>query len=174
MFSIEDIRAFRKRGKSKLILDTNLLHLLLVGACNESYITECQLTRKYRVDDFNLLKEILKYFDGGIIITPHILTELSNQSIGSISERKLQFYMQKMISHLKTSREESVNLSELLTVKLALIMRFGFPDMGIIGVAKRTDAVILTDDLPMYNYAISLRIPSIKYSHVKERELIKL
>jgi hypothetical protein len=63
----------------KLLLDTSVLVLLVVGRTDPRWISWHKATksRLYRVQDFARLEEILKSSDG-VLITPHIATETSN------------------------------------------------------------------------------------------------
>lgn len=61
----------------KVILDSNLLLLLLVGLASRSYIIKHKRLSSYVDDDFVLLVNMLNQFTG-IIVTPNTLTETSN------------------------------------------------------------------------------------------------
>lgn len=59
------------------LLDTNLLAVFLVGQLGVGYIEKNKKTRNYTSDDFDLLVKLLGNFKD-IIITPHILAEITN------------------------------------------------------------------------------------------------
>jgi hypothetical protein len=59
------------------ILDTNLLVLFLVGTADRSYISRHRRLRAYSEADFDLLLRLLESVRT-IIVTPNILTEVSN------------------------------------------------------------------------------------------------
>ena len=61
----------------KVILDSNLLLLLLVGLASRSYIIKHKRLSSYVDDDCVLLVNMLNQFTG-IIVTPNTLTETSN------------------------------------------------------------------------------------------------
>ena len=66
----------RKHCQSDILVDTNLLLLLMIGAVEEKLIGG-KRTERYTVDHYRSLSNILKDFQH-LITTPHILTEVSN------------------------------------------------------------------------------------------------
>ena len=172
MHSLEEIRAFcKKYGKRPLILDTNLLILLLVGLCDKDRVSSCELTSSYSYNDCELLYEIFKYFKTEIIVTPHVIAELSNLT-HSLPDKKHHYFFSMLVSKLTSFREEQITISELLGTKLEIIVRFGFPDLGILETAKRIEAVILTNDSGFSYYANSLHIPCIGFENVRGTKLL--
>lgn len=167
MYTIADVRRYREtRGKKKLILDTNLLLLLLIGACDKSFLEKCTCTKKYTHEDYELLVKILRFFGSEIVITPHILAEFSDLSMRDIKEPKIHYYLATVIDKLKNYKEEHVSLERLLNTKVKILAMLGFPDMSIIEASKKIDAVILTDDMRLGLYANSCQIANIPFSAV--------
>lgn len=141
---------------------------MLVGICDRNFVSECDLTHKYTCDDCDLLKSIFHYFDAEIIITPHILAELSNLSIGGkIPVHKRPYYFQILTNKLRDFKEEQVPLQKLLGTKIEALVRFGFPDLGIIETAKKLDAVIITDDTRLAPHIHHLKIPCVQFHTVR-------
>lgn len=170
MYTLEDIIKFRQKypTKKRLVLDTNLLLLLLVGGCDKKLLKNYTSTRKYSDNDYDLLIQILRRFDSSIVITPHILTEISNLSRRDIKEPQLSYYFKTVIDKLKNCKEEHFPLENLTGVKINILSRFGFTDISIIEVAQKIEAVILTDDIDLCLHAInSYRIPSINFQNIK-------
>jgi hypothetical protein len=62
---------------STVILDTNLLILLVVGATSPKYIAKHKRLKAYSKDDYALLLGIMTSASK-VIVTPNILTETSN------------------------------------------------------------------------------------------------
>ena len=173
MYTLDNIRKYRETiGKKKIILDTNLLLLLLIGACDKNFLSQCACTNKYTNDDHNLLLKIFRFFETQIIITPHIIAEFSNISIRDIKEPKIHYYLKTVLDRLKNYKEEYISLERLLGVKVEILAKYGFSDLSIIEVAKKIDAVILTDDMSLALYADTCRIPSIKFGAVKANHLL--
>ena len=61
----------------RIILDTNLLLLLVVGLTDPALIGKHKRTRSFEVTDYDLLVNVLSGYNE-IVVTPHILTETSN------------------------------------------------------------------------------------------------
>ena len=173
MYTLSEVRRFREtKGKKKLILDTNLLLLLLIGACDKSLLSLCQCTDKYTGEDYDLLLKLLYFFESKIVITPHVLAEFSNISRRDIKEPKIDYYLTTVINRLKCYREENVSLDRLLEMGVKVAVLFGFPDMSIIEATKKADAVILTDDIGLGEYANSCQMPSVSFGAVQANDLI--
>jgi hypothetical protein len=66
----------RWRGK-KLLVDTNILLLYIVGSLSLDRIARHKRTDTFTVEDYRLLDRVLRQF-GGIVVSPDILTEVSN------------------------------------------------------------------------------------------------
>jgi len=175
MYTLDSVRLFREKiGKKKIILDTNLLLLLLVGGCDKNFLNQHACTEKYTGIDHDLLINIFRFFDPTIVITPHILTEFSNLSRRDIKEPRIQHFIATVRDRLKNYKEEQVSLGRLLNTKVSVLALYGFADMSIIEVAKKIDAVVLTDDISLALYADSFHIPSIKFGALKADNLLKL
>jgi hypothetical protein len=65
--------------KGIVIIDTNIMVLLIVGAASKEYITKHKRLEGYTIDDFDLLGLLVAEFSE-IVLLPHILAEVSNIS----------------------------------------------------------------------------------------------
>lgn len=174
MYTLDDIRRYREKyGKNKLVLDTNLFILLLVGAYDKNFFKNCSATKGFCSSDYDLLLEIFKYFDTKIIITPHILTEISNLSRRDIKKPEIDYFFKVVVDQLKSCKEESVSLERLLGIKIEVLTNYGFPDMSIIEVAKKMGAVILTNEINLCGYANLSCVVNINFSNIKANQIIK-
>lgn len=167
MYSLDDIRLYREKyGRKKLVLDANLLILLLVGVFDKNVLRNCQSTKKYCGDDFDLMIKIFQYFESEIIITPHILAEISNLCRRDIKQPRISRFFVTVVDKLKNCKEEYIPLKRLLGIKISTLVSYGFPDMSIIEAAKTMDAVVFTDDLVLCSYADSFQIANICFSRI--------
>lgn len=175
MDTIEEIQRYiHKRRPSGVIVDTNILLLLLVGNYKSSFIKDCILFTKnkknYTSDDFVLLQRIIGFFANKLIVTPHILAELSNLSItgkkGMFGEEVL-LYLQSVVNILKNAEEHHQHSEFLWGMKLAILSRFGFTDLTIYELAKNKNIPILTDELDLYLHLRESRFPVIKFQNIK-------
>ena len=66
--------------RSRLIIDSNVLLLLVVGLTDRTQVSKFKRTREYSESDFDLVREIAERFlaASGLVTTAHILTEVSN------------------------------------------------------------------------------------------------
>lgn len=69
--------SFYSRTGNKVVIDTNLLLLLLIGATIKIILEPFKRTTMFTKNDFRLLFRILKHYEK-IITTPNILTEVNN------------------------------------------------------------------------------------------------
>jgi len=100
--TISLLESYRKKG---ILVDTNILLLYFVGSVNPKRISQFKRTNQFNVDDFELLIQILGYFQK-IVTTPNILTEVSNL-IGQLTdpEKSLCFNVLAMATAKLTAVE---------------------------------------------------------------------
>lgn len=77
-----------------------------------------------------------------------------------------------VVDKLKGYKEENISLDRLLETKVNILAIYGFPDMSIIEAARKIDAVILTDDISLGQYANSCRIANVSFSAVSANNLL--
>lgn len=175
MFSIEEIKKFIiKYQPSGIIVDTNILLLFLIGSYDINFIKDCKLlnnsNKKYNDSDFELLKKIISCFKK-VIITPHILAEISNLSIKQgLFGPKLLSYIKTVILFLKKAEERHQKSDCIWGMELEILGKYGFTDMTMFELAKQTNMPILTDEHPLYGYSYG-RVPIIKFEHIKNQPL---
>lgn len=166
--SIVDVQRYRETyGLNKLVLDTNLLLLLLIGSFKIDSLTKCKCTQKYNSEDYKLLLQIISFFEKKIVITPHILAEFSNLSKIDIKDPQIVEYIAYVIEQLRGYQEQHTPLVELLNIDIVLLARFGFPDVGIIETAKTLNAFILTDDGNLSRHADRIGIANCYFQYIK-------
>jgi hypothetical protein len=69
----------QKHYRGGVLIDSNLLLLLMIGAIDRDRITTFKRTQKYSSDDFELLQQLVSKFSK-IVTTPQILTEVSTSA----------------------------------------------------------------------------------------------
>lgn len=169
MFNLYDIKRYIIRDRPEgLIIDTNLLILFLIGKFEINFIDKCKLTcNNYSKNDYELLCEIIKLFKK-VIITPHVIAEISNLSRKGITDEKLINYFKNFIEFLKTPslEERNISLESFFGIKINYISSFGFTDMAIHELSKNNKFAIITDDSPFYQFSCD-KTPTIKFQHIK-------
>lgn len=177
MHTLEDIQKFVAKFQPQgIIVDTNILILFLIGNYSPDFIKDYELVnnsnKKYSVSDFELLKRIFSYFKK-LIITPQIIAEISNLSItkpkGLYAEKRM-LYLQAVVKVLSVAEEHYQACECLWGMELEVIREYGFTDMTMFELSKKTKIPILTDEFPLYNYSYG-KIPIIKFEHIKNYHL---
>jgi hypothetical protein len=150
----------------RLILDTNLLLLLIVGSASKDYISKHKRLKAYSEKDFDILMKIISYVPN-VFVTPNILTETSNLA-GQIPEpartkifNVFRDYIPSVEEHYCESRR-ATNREEFI--------RLGLTDAVILH--EMTDAfILLTDDFDLYSAAIKEGYPAQNFNHLRDTYL---
>jgi len=152
-------RAQRIRHKRKLLVDTNILLLYIVGSLSPDQIARHKRTDKFTIEDYWLLDRQLAKF-GGIVVTPNILTEVSNL-LGHKDEVLLAWLGSRIAAfdeHYVTSRE---------AVEAAEFSRLGLTDAAILSCPTQ-DLTVLTDDIHLYLALERKGVEVINFHHLRE------
>ncbi len=161
---IEDInRNLMKYKKRGTIIDSNLLLLYFVGACDEDRISSFKRTNTYTKDDYSLLCRYIEQFKE-VLTTPQILTEVSGFLNQLGSDLKPSFY--KTFSEQVESFRESYRESKVLS-KSSDFIKYGLTDTGIIEGAMENEMLVLTDDFRLSGYLNSLKIDAINFNNIR-------
>lgn len=141
----------RRHAANGVILDSNLLIIYLVGLHDPKEVERfLPGARKGSIvcfpKDFDLIKGfLLKYGVTKFIVTPHILTEVSNITFSDFPDTKTQKYIQNAINFFKLAHEKEAKKDDL--VKKYHLPLVGFSDSSIIETAKNESCLVLTQDL---------------------------
>lgn len=131
----------------QLIVDAQLLVLTLVGLLDRNLIGKHKRTQQYTTDDYELVKAILEDHDE-VVVTPNILTEVSNliRLIGDPHKTQLTSLLGTWIGGAETI-EEFVSSSQ--AIARPQFPRLGLTDVGILETVAR-NIPLLTEDLDLY------------------------
>ena len=157
--TINQLQRYRQAG---ILVDTNILLLLFIGAFDRDLIQRFKRTRQFTVEDYATLISILGRFDK-IATTPHILTEVSNLS-GQLAEPARSEYFKKFSSDITLLEEENVASRDVATMQE--FVRFGLTDTGIIRLA-RGRYLVLTDDFRLSQYLQSVGVDVVNFNHIR-------
>jgi len=155
----QELRRYAAHG---VVVDANLLLLLLIGSFDRKQISRNKRLQTFSPEDFDLLVEVLKGF-ARIVITPNILTEVSNLS-NAIAEPEKASYFAGMASVLTTLQEEYVPSGRALANRWA---RFGLTDAAIAEIAKN-QYLVLTDDLRLSHALQTDGIATINFNQLRD------
>lgn len=147
----------------RLILDTNLLLLLIVGSTSRKYISQHKRLRAYSETDFDLLIKIISHAPN-IFVTPNTLTETSNliRHIAEPARTKIIKFFRDYIP----SADEHYCESRRATTREEFI-RLGLTDSVILH-EMADDFILLTDDLGLYLAAIDEGYSAQNFNHLRD------
>jgi len=128
-----------------ILIDSNLLVLLIVGAVNRERIARFKRTSKYTSSDYDLLLGLLSDFPLWCTV-PHVLTEVSNLT---------DLYGPELVSARRLLQQQITVLEEIPVTSsdacgVECYERLGLTDAGIELVAQHRQYSVLTDDFNLY------------------------
>ncbi|MBX7061131.1 MAG: hypothetical protein K1X52_05680 [Pyrinomonadaceae bacterium] len=145
------VRLVHKYRKKGLLIDTNLALLYVVGSLNTLKIKEHKRTCNYTIDDFDRVVRFAGLFDK-VIVTPHILTEMSNL-LGKSSE------LQNILSGFIRSSIEIFKPS-ISATRTSRFASMGLTDSAILSIAKNK-FLVLTDDMPLAAILVNASVETV-------------
>ena len=148
------------RRSEDLLVDTNLLVLYTIGTVNRYRIENFKRTRKYRIQDFDLLLRVLRYWRS-LYTVPHILAEVSNLTDLSGPERvTARQVLKETISVL-----DEKSISSFQATQDPNYISFGLVDTAISAIARQHQCTVLTDDLDLFLLLQSEDIAAIDFTY---------
>jgi hypothetical protein len=126
----------------RLLIDTNVLMLLIVGTWDRQAIRSHRRTAIFTPADFDILQNQLTRY-AGVVITPGILTEVSNLMGNDFHARIAETIRVVCKPCMEIHRPKD----EIL--KRSTFSRLGFGDSSILAMLA-DDTVVLTDDIQLY------------------------
>lgn len=129
-----------------IIIDTNLMLVYIVGMCNPNYVGHFRRTEGYCKEDYDYISSVLSHFSK-VIVTPHILAELSNLSPkirDNKQDKKLAAYFDVFRQVLERTDEEYINKDDILSS--TLLPKLGITDLTIVEAAEKYKCLVFTDD----------------------------
>lgn len=136
-----------------IIIDTNLLLLLVVGSARKSYISMHKRLKRYGIDDFNLVVELVGEYSE-ILLLPHILAEVSTflKGIAEPARRGVREAFAKLIEG-----SVEVSVASIHGVRREEFMRLDLTDAVVLHFLAMHEAgiqpTLLTADEPVANAA---------------------
>jgi len=151
---------FRQYRGKRLLLDTNLLLLFLIGTFDRNLIPRFKRTTAFSINDFETLATLLSFFDSWIT-TPQLLTEVSSLANSLPDSMKPQWHL-----HLRVQTD---SLLELFVPSIELMQQqsflaFGLADSSICAAAPT--ALVLTEDFRLSGYLRNKALPVMNFRDV--------
>jgi hypothetical protein len=147
--------------KQRIIIDTNLLLLLVVGTYNPAFISDHKRTDTFTEEDFDLLAIVIDGCD--LIFTPNICTEVSNLLWQTSEPHKTD--LRRLFSKMITRSKELYHFSSLI-VDAAEFLELGLTDAGVLELPEGS-GTILTVDLDLHLAALARGIPTENFNNYR-------
>jgi predicted nucleic acid-binding protein len=138
---------FENARSNGLLIDTNLLVLLIIGAVNRDRIPRFKRTSNYRPEDWDILRELLGQIPGRIVI-PHILAEVSTLTDMKGSDL---FQARRILRLTVEEKMEEVPIPSEDAFGSAYYDRLGLTDAAVCVTAKRLGCSVITNDFQLYS-----------------------
>lgn len=158
--SLENLLS-RHRGGS-ILIDTNILLLLFVGAFDRRLISTFKRTAAFVPEDFDLLLRLIGQIPT-VVTTPHVLAEVNSLS-GQLGEPRRTAYFAHFASRIGVLEERYV--ASASAAALAAFPRIGLTDGGILSLAGR-ELLVLTDDFRFSNFLAAANADYINFNHIR-------
>jgi len=150
-----------KYSRLGLFIDTGPLLVLIVGRCRPS---ELQHIGKYNEEDYKILLSFLRKFQR-IVITPYILSELSNLVHSRLAESYFKEVILECVSRLKSFEEQQIKKGEILNKKEAQWL--GFTDVSVMISSEIQKLLVLTEDALLITECSNSGIDVIDFSSLR-------
>jgi hypothetical protein len=148
----------------RLLLDTNLLILLVVGLTDLRIIARHKrLQHTYDVTDFREIVEYVRISDG-LVFCPHVLAETSNllRQTSEPDKSRISDRYRLLIGSVNETL-----VSSLAAANHPEFNRLGLTDSVLLLMSAEGGALI-TDDLPLFLAAQRTGAEAINYNHVRQ------
>ncbi|MEW6349808.1 MAG: PIN domain-containing protein [Thermodesulfobacteriota bacterium] len=154
----ETFSRYRHKG---LMVDSNLLLLLVVGACDPKRIPTFERTKMFTTEDYELMAHTAGYFDH-VITTPCVLTEVSNL-LGQLGGNLHGRFFSRFAETIHLLREEYAPSTQL--AGRDDFSRFGLTDSSIIHCVKGRYLVI-TVDFPLSGHLWEMGVDVVNFNQI--------
>jgi predicted nucleic acid-binding protein len=149
----------------KIILDSKVLKLYLIGSIDKNLIR--RLCKDFVEEDFNELIAYIIYECEKIIVTPHILTEVSNFIRKATGKDYFKGIMEKTLDHIEYMKIKEISISkkELVKSDKKCLCAFGFTDAAIFNVLRKSSKYmkLVTTDDDFLAYCTNNKINGLKF-----------
>jgi len=152
---------------STLLINTNLLLVLLVGAQDREQIARFKRTKKYSLEDYDTLANYVAGFRR-VVVTPNVLTEVSNLA-GQLAEPlRSRVLAQLGVFAASQATERYIPSSE--AVKERDFLRFGLADASVALAANDPEGkvAVLTDDVALYEKLLGENVLAVNFYHLRQ------
>jgi rRNA-processing protein FCF1 len=154
---------FGVNRRTRLLVDSNLLVLLVVGRVNPDRIARFKRTCQFSRQDYDLLRAFVSSFESLYTLT-HIMAEVSNLCDLTGQERLLaRRVMTEMLCRLNEPSIPSRQAAEEVG-----FIKLGLTDAAIIAASREHKCSVLTSDFALYQTLWRAGLPAINFAHLQE------
>jgi len=140
---------------------------MIVGALGVGEVERFKRTREYIDDDVLGLDQLIQQF-GWVGTTPHIMAETSNL-LDWLDDSRHASALGYLASFAQSAPEIGLPATEI--VESPVYYRLGITDAALCIAVKQQPLVLLTRDLPLYQYASQLQLEVINFNHIRQEWL---
>ena len=134
----------------RLLLDTNLLLVFIVGSVDPGLLGSAKRLKEYRADDYEVVVTYVSLFHE-VVLLPNLVTETSN-FLGQMKGERRTLCM-TLLRELSTNSPELYVRSGLAVIQPEYL-NLGVTDASILCVLDE-DTYLLTADFTLYLAAVS-------------------
>lgn len=145
-----------------ILIDSNILLLLVVGAYKQSLIGTDRLAN-FSVRDYELLLRMLSRFKP-IVTTPHILTEVNNLAFSMVKGRYRDGVQTAFLGVIQWLHEE--RMPAMVIGERRAFLPLGLTDAAI-SLAAEQAYLVLTDDGPLYAFLAGQGLDAVNFNHLR-------
>ena len=145
-----------------VILDSQLLVLLVVGATSKTMIAKHKKTRQFDTQDFDLLENLIG--NNSILLLPNTVTEASNHLMWHKPPERDRICgtLRKLVERCAETYVESIR-----ACRNDGFLRLGTSDAALMIAAD--DGILLTADAQLYVAAEAKGLRVVNFNHERER-----
>lgn len=155
-------KLIRRHARTGAVVDTNLLLLLWIGSFDRELVSRFKRTRSYLPTDFDLLLSVLQPLSK-LVVTPHILTKVSNLS-GQLPEALCHEFRTQQANSFSQHEERTMPATRLLAHEA--FPQLGLTDVGLMELAA-AGLLVVTDDLPLTLSLEARRLPVFNFTRLR-------
>lgn len=146
----------------RIILDSNLLLLLIIGEADRGLIGSHKRLRQYDDGAFDLLTEVVRNATH-LFLTPNVLTEVSNLACQGVSATSKSRIRDTLAAFSRLAEE--IYIPSRRAVGNGAYLRLGLTDAVLLEVGH--GSMLWTDDMDLYLAAASLKLPVENFTHLR-------
>jgi hypothetical protein len=155
--------------KRRLLLDTNMLLLWLVGSHDRRRIKGFKRTEQFEAEDFDLLNQLIIQCGLPIATTSHVLTEVSNQA-GQLTGKVKRACFQILAGYVQ--RAEELHAMAKSVVSDPVFIRLGLTDVAIAHLAQDQLLSVITVDFDLWQHLMKIGVKAHNFNHLRSSRLV--